>query len=357
MSEAMPAPPLSAPDRIAARNAFLERAGWGAAEIRPLAGDASFRRYDRVRQGTSGAVLMDAPPDREDIAPFLTVDSLLRSVGLSAPAVLAADAELGFILLEDLGDSLFTPLAQDREREAEIYAAAVDLLAALHRHTAAGMPALAALPPQDHALLTAGLDTFLDWYWPAAFGRAASADLRRDFLDRWAPLLETVRPGDRPDPGRDVLVMRDFHADNLIWLPERPGVARVGLLDFQDAVLGHPAYDLVSLLDDVRRDVTADLAARLCDRYLAAAGLHAQGPERSRFETGYAIFGAQRNIRILGVFVRLWQRDGKARYLDYLPRTWAMLDRSLRQPALTPVAEWFAAHLPPAARRLEGGAS
>ena len=353
----MPALPLSATGRVAARGTFLERAGWGGAEIRPLAGDASFRRYDRVRLGASQAVLMDAPPDREDIAPFLAVDGLLRSVGLSAPEVLAADRELGFILLEDLGDSLFTPLAQDRGREAEIYAAAVDLLAALHGHTAAGMPALAALPPQDHALLTAGLDTFLDWYWPAAFGRAAAADLRRDFLDRWAPLLELVRPGDRPDPGRDVLVMRDFHADNLIWLPERQGVARVGLLDFQDAVLGHPAYDLVSLLDDVRRDVAADLAGRLRDRYLAAAGLHAGSPERSHFETGYAIFGAQRNIRILGVFVRLWQRDGKARYLDYLPRTWAMLDRSLRHPALAPVADWFAAHLPPVARRLEGGAS
>lgn len=335
--------------RIAAQQAFLRAAGWGGAEVRPLAGDASFRRYERVWRGNDRAVLMDAPPDKEDVRPFLRVDRLLRRMGFSAPEVLAEDAAGGFLLLEDLGDDLFTLLARDAALEAEIYAAAIDLLAALHRHHPADMPELAGLPPQDHALLAAGLETFLDWYWPAAFGTPAGAAVRAGFLQPWRDLLEQVRPGDAAAAG-DVLVMRDFHADNLLWLPGRSGPARVGLLDFQDAVLGHPAYDLVSLLDDVRRDVPRPLSESLRRRYLEVAGIAGDAAAQSRFEAGYAIFGAQRNIRILGVFVRLWRRDGKARYLDYLPRVWAMLDLALRHPALAAPAAWFERHLPPQAR-------
>ncbi|MEQ9046597.1 MAG: phosphotransferase [Sneathiellaceae bacterium] len=343
----MAAPASRAGDRAALRAAFLQAAGWGAAASRPLAGDASFRRYDRLQMGGTTAVLMDAPPGQEDVRPFLQVAGLLHQAGLSAPAVLAADEPQGFILLEDLGDALFTGLASDPEVEAEIYSAAVDMLAVLHARHPAEMPALRSLPPQDHGLLRGGLDTFLDWYWPAAHGAPASPALRQEFLDLWQPLLQQVRPAS--DDGADVLVMRDYHADNLIWLPARNGPARVGLLDFQDAVLGHPAYDLVSLLDDVRREVARPLAADLLRRYLRERGLADSGRGASHFEAGYAIFGAQRNIRILGVFVRLWRRDGKARYLDYLPRTRSMLDHALRHPALAEVAAWFSEHLPPEA--------
>lgn len=337
--------------RSAGQRHFLRAAGWDGAEVRPLAGDASFRRYERVRLGDRRAVLMDAPPEKEDVRPFMLVDGLLRGMGFSAPEILAADPERGFLLLEDLGDDLFTPLARDPQVEAEIYAAAVDLLAELHGHHPAAVPALRQLPPQDHALLTAGLETFLDWYWPAACGEPAGAALREGFLQPWRELLEWLRPGDAA-ASDEVLVMRDFHADNLLWLPDRAGTARVGLLDFQDAVLGHPAYDLVSLLDDVRRDVPRPLAAALRSRYLQARGIAPGSAAQSRFETGYAILGAQRNIRILGVFVRLWRRDGKGRYLDYLPRVWAMLELSLQHPALAEVAAWFGRHLPSARRRI-----
>lgn len=341
----MTEPAAQAAGRAALRGAFLRAAGWGEAESRPLADDASFRRYDRLRRAGGSAVLMDAPPGQEDVRPFLQVAELLRQIGLSPPDVLAADVPQGFVLLEDLGDALFAGLAQDRDTEAEIYAAAIDVLAALHARHPADLPALRSLPPQDHALLNAGLETFLDWYWPAVHGAPASPALRQGFLALWQPLLDEVRPG--ADDHDDVLVMRDYHADNLIWLPGRSGPARVGLLDFQDAVLGHPAYDLVSLLDDVRRDVARPLATALLARYLQRRGIADAATGASRFEAGYAIFGAQRNIRILGVFVRLWRRDGKARYLDYLPRTRAMLDQALRHPALAEVAAWFSEHLPP----------
>jgi len=338
--------------RAAARHAFLAAAGWADARIGPLAGDASFRRYFRVWRDGRPAVLMDAPPPQEDVRPFLLVGRLLRRLGFSVPAVLAEDPARGFLLLEDLGDDQFTLLAGDPAVEAEIYAAAVDLLAELHRHHPAELPDLRLLPLQDHALLTAGLETFLDWYWPAASGAPAEPGLRADFLALWQPLLRQVRP--RPDDGADVLVMRDFHADNLIWLPGRTGTARVGLLDFQDAVLGHPAYDLVSLLDDVRRDLPRDLATGLRARYLARTGTAQSATARSQFDACYAILGAQRNIRILGVFVRLWRRDGKARYLDLLPRTWAMLELSLAHPHLAALQDWLDRHLTPEARRRVG---
>lgn len=335
--------------REALRRTFLAGSGWGAAAIAPLAGDASFRRYFRLHRAGETAVLMDAPPPQEDVRPFLLVGGLLRRMGFSAPRVLAEDATQGFLLLEDLGDDLFTALARDPAVEAEIYGAAVDLLAALHAHHPATMADLRRLPPQDHALLEAGLDTFLDWYWPAAVGTPPDAPLRAGFLALWRPLLDRVRSHAGED--RAVLVMRDFHADNLIWLPGREGMARVGLLDYQDAVLGHPAYDLVSLLDDVRRDIPRDLAERLRKRYLSQAGITESGPERRDFDACYAILGAQRNIRILGVFVRLCRRDGKARYLDLLPRAWSMLELSLSNPLLAPVRDWMHRHLPPGTAR------
>lgn len=331
--------------REALRRTFLAASGWGAAAIAPLAGDASFRRYFRLRRAGETAVLMDAPPPQEDVRPFLLVGGLLRRMGFSAPQVLAEDAAQGFLLLEDLGDGLFTALARDPALEAEIYAAAIDLLAELHAHHPAGMADLRRLPPQDHALLEAGLDTFLEWYWPAAVGTPPDATLRAGFLALWRPLLDRVRSHAGED--RAVLVMRDFHADNLVWLPGREGTARVGLLDYQDAVLGHPAYDLVSLLDDVRRDIPRDLAARLRERYLSRAGIAGSGRDRADFDACYAILGAQRTIRILGVFVRLYRRDGKARYLDLLPRTWSMLEGSLAHPLLAPVRDWMHDYLPP----------
>jgi hypothetical protein len=318
--------------------AFLAAHGWGGAAIAPLAGDASFRRYFRVRHGDRVAVLMDAPPPHEDVRPFVAVARHLAGLGLSAPRVLAEDAEGGLLLLEDLGDALVGPLlARGEGDEAAIYAGAVDVLAAL-----AAAPPPAWLAPYDPPTLRREADLFVDWY----------ADAVGFEVDResWRRAWDDVLPRVTADP-RKVTVLRDFHVDNILLL-DRPGHARLGLLDFQDALAGHPAYDLVSLLQDARRDVPEALEARMIDRYEAAAVI---GHEDD-FRAAYTILGAQRSTKILGIFTRLWKRDGKPLYLRHQPRVWRYLERDLAHPALAPVAEWFATNVPASARAAWWGA-
>ena len=323
------------PERAERIRRFLADAGWPAAERRPLAGDASFRRYDRVHDGKRRAVLMDAPPEHEDVRPFVRVARHLADHGLSAPAILAADEAAGLLLLEDLGDDLYTRVLRQGADEATLYAVAVDVLAGLHD----GARPLD-VPPYDDARLIAEADLLLDWFLPAVERGPVAEETRAAYHAAWAAVL----PIARAVPVR--LVLRDYHADNLIWLPERDGARRCGLLDFQDAVTGPLAYDLVSLLEDARRDVAPATAARTIERYLAQSSC-----DRAAFGAAYAVLGAQRNAKIIGIFTRLWRRDGKPLYLDYMPRVWAHLDRDLAHPALEPVRRWFADHCPPACRR------
>jgi aminoglycoside/choline kinase family phosphotransferase len=314
-------PPASAPD-------FLARHGWAGARIAPLAGDASFRRYFRVHRGDATAVLMDAPPHLEDSRPFLAIGKTLDTLGFSAPQPLAVDLEAGLILLEDFGDARVGPvLARDPSRERGVYEAAVDILAALHDHPADGVARYATPELLREARL------FPDWYLPAV-GVTEGPGYDAAWADLWPVVLV----------GPPVLTLRDYHADNLMII-DRPGLRGLGLLDYQDALAGHPAYDLVSLLQDVRRVVSPDLEATMLDRYLAARTVDAEA-----FRTAYDILGAQRNIKILGVFTRLAVRDGKAAYLDFHPRLWELVTRNLAAPALAPVADWFAAHVPTSAR-------
>ena len=320
------------PERRTAMMKLLAEAGYGGARIETLAADASFRSYDRVfAPDGRRAVLMNAPPDKEDVRPFRRIADLLTAWALSPPAVLAVDAAQGFLLLEDLGDDLFgRVIAREPAMEAPLYEAATDVLAVL-----AGRAAPPDLPVHDLDALLDEVALFLDWRFPEVRGREAGDAERRSFRDAWAEALLCAS-------GRqDVLVLRDYHVDNLIWLPDREGVRRVGLLDFQDAVGGHPAYDLASLLADVRRDVPADLEEAMIRRYLAATGA-AETP----FRAAYAALGAQRNTRIIGVFTRLCRRDGKPRYMQWLPRAWRLLRRDLAHPALEPVAAWFDIHVP-----------
>ena len=314
-------PPADAP-------AFLARHGWDGAEIRPLAGDASFRRYFRVHHEGRTAVLMDAPPHQEDSRPFLEIGRHLRELGLVAPLPLGIDLAAGMILLEDFGDDRVNPvLADDPDREAHIYADAVDVLAHLHRHPA---PDIAAYDAKE---LRREVRLFAEWYLPAAgLTEAPGYDAAWDGV--W-PLALTDRP---------VLTLRDYHADNLMLLDG----GRLGLLDFQDALAGHPAYDLVSLLQDARRDVSPDVETAMLDRYMDAARVR----DRDAFLASYEVLGAQRNTKILGVFTRLRDRDGKGGYIALTPRVWAHLERNLRHPALAAVRDWFDANVPPAARTL-----
>ncbi|MGF1447437.1 MAG: aminoglycoside phosphotransferase family protein [Pikeienuella sp.] len=302
--------------------AFLEAAGWGGARRAPLAGDASARCYLRLIDGARRAVLMDAPPDQgEDVRPFMDVTAILRARGLSAPEILAADAEAGLLLLEDLGDRLFAAVCAAAPREEpQLYAAAVDLLAA-HAE-----PAPDGLPAYDWPTLLREARLATDWYQAAL--QPLSADLCAAYEACLAEALAGIADC------RTALVLRDYHAENLIWLPGRAGDARVGLLDYQDALAGHPAYDLVSLLEDARRDTSAELRATMIERYLAAR------PEldREAFAAAYAALGAQRNLKIVGIFARLALRDGKSRYLALIPRVWDHLMRDLTHPRLAQLA-------------------
>jgi aminoglycoside/choline kinase family phosphotransferase len=313
-------------------DAFLAAHGWGCATRHALAGDASNRRYLRlVRADGARAVLMDAPPDRgEDVRPFTAIARHLRTLGLSAPAILAEDTRTGLLLLEDLGDALFARVLESTPAlESTLYRAATDLLADLHTHAPpAGLAAYAPPLMADLAALA------LDWYRHGATGEE-NTTLRA----RFCALLETHLAA---LPGTDsVLIQRDYHAENLLWLPGRAGVARVGLLDFQDAMRGHRAYDLVSLLQDARRDVSPPVAEAMLRHYIAATGADAD-----TFTTAFHWLGAQRNLRILGVFARLCLRDGKPHYIDLIPRVWAHLQTDLRHPALAPLAGIVAETLP-----------
>ena len=313
---------------------FLAKAGWSDAVIEPLPGDASFRRYFRIRKGDASAMLMDAPPPNEDPTPFLRAAHWLDDNGLRAPHILAEDAARGLVLLEDFGDHRMRDyLDAQPGDEAEVYAGAVDALVALRR-----------LPPGpflDYSMseYLREVRLFTEWYCPA---QNLYADVK-GYTAAWEAALAPMLPRQRPG----VTVLRDYHAENIMLLG---ALHKQGLLDFQDALVGHPAYDLVSLLQDARRDVSAQIEAAMIARYLAATG-----DDRDTFLADYARLGAQRTAKIVGIFVRLWKRDGKPRYLDLIPRVWRQLERDLAHPALAPVAEWFAGNVPAALRQTNGG--
>lgn len=309
----------------AGARAFLDAQGWGGATIAPLTGDASFRRYFRVSAPGRQAVLMDVPPPHEDPRPFIAIAEWLVARGFAAPRIYARDLDQGLVLIEDLGDERMREAVDAAPAIADrAYRAAVDVLVALHRE------APPALPAYDQPALLEKARLLAEWYCPAV---GITPDIA-SFDAAWAEVLGAL------DPVDPVIVLRDYHAENLMLLPG----GRVGLLDFQDASLGHPAYDLVSLLQDARCDVPAATETAMLDHYRGQAGA---GPG---FDTAYHVLGAQRNARIIGVFTRLWRRDGKDRYPALAPRVWGYLERDLAHPALAPVRAWFDATIPPGKR-------
>ena len=329
-------------ERAARIAAFLKKAGWGAAERRPLAADASFRCYERLSLGRRRAVLMNAPPSHEDVGAFHRVETLLLSLGLSAPEPLAVDRDDGLMLLEDLGDRTFTRALAEGADEAALYALAVDVLIHLHRRADEAVLAGASLPDYDDRLLLGEAALLTDWYLPAVCGTDTPPAVREAYLEAWRAVFPLARRGP------PTLVLRDYHVDNLLVLEDRAGVAGCGLLDFQDAVIGPRSYDLVSLLEDARRDIPGDLVAAMLERYLAAF----PDTDPAAFRAGYAILGAQRSAKIIGIFTRLCRRDGKAQYLRHIPRVWRLLEGDLAAPELAPVKAWFDEVLPPAERRV-----
>jgi aminoglycoside/choline kinase family phosphotransferase len=318
--------------RRRAMTAFLDGCGWGGHAAVPLAGDASFRRYYRLAGGGGSAVLMDAPPPQEDVAPYVVVAALLRELGFSAPEVFAQDRADGFLLLEDFGDDTYTRLLERGADEPALYTLAVDTLITLQR--AAESRDTPEIPPYDLEKLLGEAALLVDWYRPLGSG------LREEYLALWQAVL--------PDAvvSSPTLVLRDYHVDNLMLLPDRPGIKGCGLLDFQDAVRGPSSYDLVSLLEDARRDVPDALRRAMTERYLAAF----PGLDRKAFFRSAAILSAQRNCKIIGIFTRLWKRDGKPQYLSHIPRVWRLLEQDLGHPALASIARWLDHHLPAESR-------
>ncbi len=327
--------------------AFLIDAGWLDADRRTLAGDASFRHYDRLQSANGSAVIsavmMDAPPPREDVRPFVAIAKWLVAQGFSAPSILAQDLDNGFLLLEDLGDDRYSRIIPRAPAcEEDLYRAAVDTLIALHQKTTPARLVVGTshyqLPLYDDALYLREVQLLTDWYMPAITGQPIRVADRRQYTQLWQDVLKQV-------DAADVLVLRDYHADNLMWLPDRDGIARVGLLDFQDAVRGHPAYDLVSLLEDARRDVAPALAEKMLAHYIDATAV-----DDASFRRAYAILGAQRNAKIIGIFTRLYARDGKSSYLTLISRVWGLLERDLQHPALAALKTWFDDQIPAALR-------
>jgi aminoglycoside/choline kinase family phosphotransferase len=318
-------------DRETAMSRFLQATQWSGAQRVNVAGDASNRRYDRLidTDGTT-AILMDAPPEKgEDVRPFVRIAQHLNSIGLNAPSILTQDEEKGFLILEDLGDDLFARvLEHSPDLEAPLYEAAVDVLTHLH---ATPCPQL---EPYNTATMTEMAALAYSWYVLGAKGQV-DTDKSAAFCATFGALLAPL--ADVPQ----VLIQRDYHAENLLWMPQRDGVQRVGLLDFQDAMSGHPVYDLVSILQDARRDVSPLIEAEMKARYIEQNAL-----DFTEFEKAYALLGAQRNLRILGVFSRLCMRDGKAHYVDLIPRVWGHIETNLAHPALSSISEQVLNDLP-----------
>lgn len=360
------------PARAQAISAFLADAGWGAAERCPLMGDASTRYYTRLHLDGRTAMLMDhpqtseAPPAAADASPderrklgynamarlagadcarFVAVADYLRGLGLAAPEIYACDGEQGFVLLEDLGNDLYVDVLANGAGETPLYAAAIDVLAVLHAQAVpSALTPAKPLFAYDVTALLAETDLMTDWFVPLALGRPARADEVSQHRALWRAVLQPLCK----EPA--VFVHRDYHVHNLFWLPKREGHACVGLIDFQDAVAGGAAYDLISLLEDARREVAPELAAAMIARYLDRRRAHGASLNVEEFHAAAAIYAAQRNVKIIGIFSRLWKRDGKARYLDYIPRVWRYLERDLADPALTSLGAWYGRTIPHEAR-------
>jgi N-acetylmuramate 1-kinase len=341
---------------------FLASGGWARARRLALPGDASTRRYERLVGGPQPALLMDMParPDgppvrdgkpysaiahlAEDVRAVMAVSGELLRRGYSAPQIFAADEQHGFLIVEDFGDGIFGRMIAEGRDMSEPFHSAVLLLADIagrdwpHEVAVAGRPYR--IHPYDGEALLIEAELLTAWYVPLISGTRVDPAVEEAYRQAFSAVLPLVRPE------RAVWSLRDYHVDNLFWLPDRAGIARVGLIDTQDAVIGHPAYDLVSILQDARVDVAAETAGELLDLYCAARAQAAPGFDEPAFRTAYAVLGVQRAAKILGIFSRLSLRDTKHGYLRHLPRVRRQLDRGLQHPALEDLRAWFERHLP-----------
>jgi aminoglycoside/choline kinase family phosphotransferase len=347
--------------------AFLNEAGWGDAKRAPLAGDASTRRYERLRGPKGAAVLMDWPRAPEapvpsgqlsysqvahlavDCRPFVAVGDYLLKQGLAAPRIFARDIANGLLLLEDLGDGLYGPAIDEGrgpggEMLDEMYRAAIDVLIALQAGDApeslpVGDGTFHDVPHFDDSVFRAEVDILLDWYFPVVLNREADAALREEYHAIWSSLRPLI------DAGPRTLFLRDFHSPNMLWLPAGRGATRVGLIDFQDALIGSRAYDVVSVLQDARKDVPVGREQAMLALYVERAKKELPDFDEAEFRAAYATLGAERALRLIGLWPRLLKRDNKPHYMAHMPRTMGYLRRNLAHPALEDLNAWLETHV------------
>ena len=321
-------------DRDSLAAVFLQNAGWGGARRLPLAADASFRSYERVMKGGHRAVLMNAPPPEEDVREFSKIAQHLLKHGYSAPRIFFEDSDLGFMLLEDLGDNTFSSLLDRGANEDELYLLATDFLIELHSRGSAVI--LRELPEYTQDLLLREAELFTTWYLPEILGVPLSEAAKQSYTIAWQSVLtEALKVP-------STMVLRDFHVDNLIRLDERTGLAACGLLDFQDALVGPITYDLVSLLEDARRDVSETIQTEMKIHYLDSFPLL----DDNTFLGSMAVLGAQRHAKVIGIFTRLFRRDGKPNYIKHIPRVWRLLENCCLHPILEPIKQWLDRRVP-----------
>lgn len=353
------------PARLADLCSVLDEAGFAAPTTRVdyLQGDASVRAYARASRADGASALVmdwprqpDGPPIRdglpysriahlaEDVVPFIEVGEVLRAAGFSAPEIYAADRDNGLLVLEDLGSGVFGAELANGKSQRALWQAATDVLIALRGVDLPGPDAAYSPPVYDMRAMSIETELVIDWAWPSIHGEPAPDAAREAFAAAWRPLLSHMTKEERG------WVLRDYHSPNLINLPEREGIRRVGLIDYQDAVAGPAAYDLVSLLQDARLDVPEELERDLLDCYCENATKFEPGFDASAFRYAYAVLGAQRNSKILGIFARLAKRDHKPQYLAHVPRIWGYLERNLQHPELSSLKAWYEAAFPHAMR-------
>lgn len=318
-------------DRELLKQQFLLRTAINPITIDKLPADASFRRYERIVTIDTTYILMDAPPEKEPVQNFIKIANLLIKYGYSAPKIFYSDIDNGFLLLEDLGDNKYTKILEnnlmDSDLEDKVYKKAIDLLIDLHKQ-----PLPTGVEEYSIDLMISEALLFTKWYIPVFNGEEMDQKLEEEYIDIWKNLL----PIANQLPNKS-LILRDYHADNLMWLASREGLQKVGLLDFQDAVIGSPVYDIVSLLEDLRRDVNDELADSMIIRYLDAN----PNITRKDFLAIYSILGAQRNCKIIGFCARKTLRDNDSSYLKMLPRMWKYIAKDLKHPLLLPLKNWF----------------
>jgi aminoglycoside/choline kinase family phosphotransferase len=319
---------------------FLAANNIDIAKVTPMQADASFRKYYRaINAKGDNVILMDSSAEQSSIAPFINIAKLLTGNGFSAPKIIAQDAKAGLLLLEDFGDLTYNLALKEPNKELEqtLYETAIDLLINLHKQPAPDN----IIPYYDDEKLIAEASLLNEWYIPVLQEAPPSAKMQEEFKIIWQHLI----PYTRFIP--ETIVLKDYMADNLMWLERRKGIARTGVLDFQDAVIGSPIYDIVSLLEDARRDVSDDIVQAMINKYLQ----NRTDIARKDFLACYAILGTQRNFKILGIFARKATRDKDSRYLKFLPRVWKYLEKDLRHPLLLPLKAWIDKAIAPELRQ------